>query len=46
MSVKRVTKGIYGVVKHVFGLHYKSSKVVKLEIGLHQGCLDSDQEGS
>ena len=28
------------------GLHHKSPRVIKLEIGLHYGCLSSDQKMS
>ena len=32
------------MVKLVMGLHHGSPKVVKLKIGIHQGCFIREQE--
>ena len=34
------------VVKLVMGLHYESPKVLKLKVGLYQGCFIWEQEVS
>ena len=46
MDVLKMTKRSLGVVKHVLGLHYRRSRVVKLMVELHLGCFNSNQKES